>query len=193
MSNLTCYRTLIPFTCGKVPFQNTRIMYLSNIMGVRGQICEMFGVCCNKHPVKAPSSLFKKSRLRDLNHIGCSTWKKKKRKERKKSQINDSSCEQWGVWHQTSLPFVWLNVKRRGDECASKYAHSHICITLTFLPQQMVQLNWKHNFHENMMPFNVDWAKQVAVMECWRAGKDFCVLVIEATTLNCVIRTVWIL
>lgn len=34
--------------------------------------------------------------------------------------------------------------------------HSHICITLTFLAQQMVQINWKHNCHENMMPFNVD-------------------------------------
>lgn len=29
----------------------------------------------------------------------------------------------------------------------------------------MVQLNGKHNCHENTVPFNVDWAKQVAVME----------------------------
>lgn len=90
---------------------------LSHILGVRRQIAEIFGVCCNEHPVKAPSSLLKKSRLRDLNHVG--------KRKRKKPQTNDSSCER-GVWHQTSLPFVWLDVKRGGDECASKYAQSYL-------------------------------------------------------------------
>lgn len=40
-----------------------------------------------------------------------------------------------------------------------KYAHSHMYITLTFLPQQMAQLNWKRGCHENRTPFNVERAK----------------------------------
>lgn len=74
-----------------------------------------------------------------------------------------------------------------------KYAHSHIYITLTFFPQQMVQLNWKHNCHENMMPSDVDCMKQVMVMERWQAGNDFCALVIEAATLSHVPQPVCIL
>lgn len=153
---------------------------LSHILSVRRQITEIFGVCCNKHTAKAPSSLLKKSRLRDLNHVG----KRKRKNLRLMTAPVNEECDTKLYCH------LFDSMSRDAEMNVPPNMHSHVCITLTFLAQQMVQLNWKHNCHENMMPFNVDWAKHVVGMECWWADKDSCARVIETAALSCVTRPV---
>lgn len=69
-----------------------------------------------------------------------------------------------------SLSCVWLDVKRRRDEwasqvCAQSYLHNlDISSTTDGAIKWEAQVPWEY------AAFNVDWAKQVALMERWIAG-----------------------
>lgn len=96
MTNLTCYITLIPFTHRKVYSKTQELCDLSNILDVRRQICEIFGVCSNEHHVKAPSILFKKSRVRLESYLMFNQQKIKKKEKNLRlmtAPVNNEECD----------------------------------------------------------------------------------------------------